>query len=406
MLMISLHYGLAAGAIVTCMLVPLAARMGKRMGAISEPARPGKSQAAAVSHSGGLAVLVGLLVGVAVGRYLVGGGPWPWIGTFLTSTALLVMVGFCDDVLKVRPCQKLTGQLIACVPVLVGQFHVDQIAWGNHEVALGWLAQPVTLLWLILGANALNLLDGIDGLASLIGILTAGTLAAMAAFSGQASAAVPAAVLVGALLGFLVYNLPPARVYLGECGSGTIGWILAFLILQVATDNEGTWDASTGFLLLLVPLLDTSLAIVRRTLRGQWFWRADREHLHHALLAQQFTKLQTLVILGALCAVSLGLAWIQFRVQAWWPWAVMFLVLSVAARRRLLAFREWGLIRATCRGLLTRMYPQPVQPASPHTENSGAAPSTELIQSSDADEVIESTDETTEDVSQKIRRAA
>ncbi|MBI3464733.1 MAG: undecaprenyl/decaprenyl-phosphate alpha-N-acetylglucosaminyl 1-phosphate transferase, partial [Planctomycetes bacterium] len=163
---------------------------------------------------------------------------------------------------------------------------------------------PLTVCWLVGCINALNLLDGLDGLASVVGLSTAMMMALIAANEGHSHVSLIAVVLGGALVGFLVYNLPPASIYLGDSGSMVIGLVVGILAIQGALKTSATMSITAPAVVMAITMLDTMLAILRRKLKGQRFDAADRGHIHHRLLDRGLNNWQVLCVIGSLCLLT------------------------------------------------------------------------------------------------------
>jgi UDP-GlcNAc:undecaprenyl-phosphate GlcNAc-1-phosphate transferase len=158
--------------------------------------------------------------------------------------------------------------------------------------------------------------------------------------------AIPALALCGALAGFVVYNLPPARIYLGDCGSLPLGLILALLGQEVSRTATGSVNLPVALLLLFVPLLDTGLAVVRRTLRGKSFMTPDYSHVHHQMLSQGLRVWSVLVVMGGLATISSAMACCGIASgNVAWPWAAVIGFTGLLAWRRLVAAEEQQLVR-------------------------------------------------------------
>jgi UDP-GlcNAc:undecaprenyl-phosphate GlcNAc-1-phosphate transferase len=260
------------------------------------------------------------------------------------SAGGLCVLGCYDDVFDLRPRQKLWGQIAAALPVLIAGCWVDQVSIFGYEIYLGWLGVPCTVVWLIVGINALNLIDGMDGLASVVGVTVSGAIAAIAMAGGQPHVALLAFALAGALIGFLAFNLPPAQIFLGDCGSMLIGLFLSVLSLQLLK-GPAAGSLTVALALFYVPFLDTMLAVVRRLLKGRGIMAADREHVHHRLLDLGFGPWGVLGLLGGFCVVSGTVAW---GVMEWWSeitaWTVLGGMTIVCVSRRMFGYEEWGLL--------------------------------------------------------------
>jgi UDP-GlcNAc:undecaprenyl-phosphate GlcNAc-1-phosphate transferase len=174
----------------------------------------------------------------------------------------------------------------------------------GFEFDLGLLAVPFTLLWLLAAVNSLNLLDGMDGLLGSIGVIVSLTLAALAALTGGGATVVVAVALAGALLGFLRYNLPPASIFLGDCGSMVVGLVLGTLAIHGSLKAPATIVLAAPTVLLTLPLFDTAAAIVRRKLTGRSIYTTDRGHLHHCLLRRGLSRAGVLLLVSGFCLVT------------------------------------------------------------------------------------------------------
>ena len=349
---------IAATVAGSLMFTPVAKRLAAKCGALSWPDGLRRRHARPTPVWGGMAVFAALCLGAAC---LAAASLWGLLtipaGTAGLAIALglsaggLCLLGCYDDVFDLRPRQKLLGQIVATLPVLIAGCWVDQVAILGWQINLGWLGVPCTVAWLIFGINALNLIDGMDGLASVVGVSVSGAIAAIALASGQQHVALLAFALAGALIGFLVFNLPPARIFLGDCGSMLIGLFLSVLALQLLTGPTpvtGSVPANLTVALALfyVPLLDTTLAVIRRLLNGRGIMAADREHVHHRLQDLGFGQWAVLGLLGGFCVVSGTVAW---GVMELWSeitaWILLGGMTILCASRRMFGYQEWGLVK-------------------------------------------------------------
>jgi UDP-GlcNAc:undecaprenyl-phosphate GlcNAc-1-phosphate transferase len=162
----------------------------------------------------------------------------------------------------------------------------------------------VTIAWLVACINAVNLLDGMDGLAAAVGLIMTLIVGLIAAAGGHSSVAVIAMALGGALAGFLVYNLPPASIYLGDSGRMVIGLVVGLLALQASLVGQSTLSITLPAVIMTIPLLDATLAVIRRRLSGRPFDAADRGHIHHRLLARGLSGWGALAVISLLCLAT------------------------------------------------------------------------------------------------------
>lgn len=283
--------------------------LAQRIGLVDRPDGHRKLQSRAVPLAGGISIFAattatigGLIVLVPNWRMTVFLHGPEALG-LLAAGILIVVIGILDDWVGLRGRQKLFGQTLAATIVVtfgVCIRRVDVLHWGFD---LGMFAVPFTVFWLVGAMNALNLLDGIDGLVALLGIILSAAVAVMASIGGHGSIALIAAVLAGAQLGFLRYNLPPASMYLGDAGSMLIGLSLGALAIQASLKGPGTVLLSVSLALWTIPIFDTAAAILRRKLTGRSIYTTDRAHLHHHLVDRLGHK-WALLCLGAASLVS------------------------------------------------------------------------------------------------------
>ena len=336
---------------VTLLLTPAARNLAWELGAVSRPDGDRRQHARPTAVWGGVAVFAGLSLGVATSCFFLPGmidrvSAVPLMTALCISSGMLCLLGCYDDAFELRAGFKLLGQIVSISPMIAVGCSASHLSFGGWEINLGWFGVPCTVAWLILGINALNLIDGMDGLASVLGLAISGALAVIAFSLGLPEIMLVALALCGALAGFLVYNRPPAQIYLGDCGSMVIGLVLATLALR-AGSMPGKASVTVLVALLFVPLLDTSLAVIRRTLTGRGIMAADRGHVHHRLLERGLSIWTALAFLGSLCLLSGAVAW---SVAAWEQhemiaWAFMGGVTVVCINRRLLGHEEWALTK-------------------------------------------------------------
>lgn len=296
-------------AVVTAVASPLAAALARRLGATATPVRDGGGAAAGgrgpVPTLGGLAVLAGVLAGLATAGRLSGpaGADAATAAPLAVAAggALIAAVGALDDLIDLSAWLKLAGQMAAATVVATLGVQL-QYLWfpGLGVVALGPdLGLVLTVIALVATVNVVNLVDGLDGLAAGLVVIGAVAFAAYVLGTGPAPAGgVPsgavlvAAVTAGAALGFLPANWHPARLFLGDTGSMLLGLLLGAAAVahvgRTAMPTTADFLASVPLLLpllvLAVPFLDTALAVVRRLLADRPITRADLGHLHHRLL--------------------------------------------------------------------------------------------------------------------------
>ena len=206
-------------------------------------------------------------------------------------------LGFVDDVIDLRARWKLTGQIILSVLAIGLGFEINTIQVPVLQIInLGSWSWPITILWIVGVINAINLIDGLDGLASGLVIIALACFGILCLWQGQYSLLILIFVLVGVTLGFWLFNRPSASIFMGDSGSMFLGYVMALLSIWV-TDLPGRGPSALPLLILAVPILDTGFALFRRFFKGIPFYSADKDHLHHRLIARGFSATQAMLAL-------------------------------------------------------------------------------------------------------------
>ena len=280
------------------------------------PERSRHWSASGIPRIGGVAVFLSaplaILIASFAGRAILGSKFFlpELAGSLIVSAAILFIIGLLDDLRGVRPITKLIAQTAAALLVYRAGFGIEQVTvFPGHVLHLGVFALPVTVLWLVGVSNAFNLIDGLDGLAGGVAIIALAGIACAALILGNPSVPIYTVALVGALLGFLKYNWPSARLFMGDSGSLVVGFFLAVLSVKGATDEQGITYGLIPIFALAYPLLDTGTAILRRWLRGAPLSRADRRHIHHQLGALGLGPKKALAVIyvGTAFTAAIGL---------------------------------------------------------------------------------------------------
>ena len=292
---------------------------------------------------GGLPIFITLLAGFLLASFKIHGFYDRWWPIIMTN-CLMFGVGFFDDVKPMGARMKLLGQFGCSCILYACDVSIDNLSnpFGTAQFDLGWWSFPVTIFWLVAIPNIINLIDGMDGLASGFGLCLCVVLAFVGHFNFLGDVVVVSVIMSGALTGFLFFNLPPARIFLGDGGAYLIGFFIASVSLE--SSNKGS---ILGALLVMivalgVPILDTFFAITRRALRGVPSFRADAEHIHHRLMTLGFSKAKALIALYSVCA-ALGLVGILVLVS---KGRALPIVIAGLCLFTLLAARYLGYVRS------------------------------------------------------------
>ncbi len=275
-------------------LTPGMIHLARRRGWVDQPSAD-RWHDRPVALMGGIAI-----AGAAAGGLLLGGVSALPVGV-LVGSGFVFAVGLYDDVWSISPTAKVLAQVLAAVLVLY-----EGIAFWQG--APSGVSMPLTFLWVIGVMNAVNLIDGIDGLAATIAAVAAAALALMSSALGLAGWAVVGASLAGASLGFLAYNVPPARIFMGDCGSLFLGYILAVLALVVQGAGGPVAGPLVPVAVLAVPIFDTTFVTVTRLLRGRSVTEGGTDHTHHRLIELGLSERKAVVTLAAVSMAFGGLA--------------------------------------------------------------------------------------------------
>ena len=209
-------------------------------------------------------------------------------------------LGFVDDLFKISARWKLLAQFVLALFAIHTGFALEQIKGPFfQQFDLGFMAWPITILWVVTIMNAINLIDGLDGLAGGIVITVLITLGVILWSSGSLPLLLVIMSLFGAVIGFLLFNRPPAITFMGDSGSQFLGYMTALLSIW-ATESADGKQSMLPLLILAIPLLDVFFAFTRRLLKGIPFYSADRDHIHHRLLAKGFSPSKSVIILVGL----------------------------------------------------------------------------------------------------------
>jgi UDP-GlcNAc:undecaprenyl-phosphate GlcNAc-1-phosphate transferase len=306
--MIILTLFLAACSFAMCILLtPLFRNFALRFHYVDKPDLERKSHAVAVPRIGGMPVVlahaasVGALLLIADGGHGASEQLIRVLRAMLPAGALVFFVGLLDDLFGLKPNHKLAGQIMAAALACWAGLYkegAEGIFAGN---AWGLMAMMV---WLVATSNAFNLIDGADGVASGIGFFAALTMAGAGILYGDPNLVLAMAPLAGALLGFLRFNFNPASIFLGDCGSLWIGFVLGGYGVVWSQEAGTSLGALAPVMALSVPLLDMTLAVARRFISGKAIFTADAGHIHHRLLNRGFTVRRVALALYAATALA------------------------------------------------------------------------------------------------------
>lgn len=299
-------------------LTPLVRFLAFRVGAVDNP-NARRVNKVPMPTSGGLAIFMSFLVAslglipiASKGAMFFGQTYFSYILPVVIGATVITLTGFLDDLYELSPKLKMFGILIGAMIVWAFtdfKFDSFKIPFGGPLLVFGpFLTLFLTVLWIVSITNAINLIDGLDGLVSGVSIISLVTMAIVSYFflpQKDFFLTLTILVLIAAIAGFFPYNYHPAMIYLGDTGALFIGFMIGVLSLQ-GLKNSTAVAVVTPVIILGVPIMDTIVAIIRRSLSGQKFYEQDKMHLHHRLLSMGFThRGAVLVVYGITMLFSL-----------------------------------------------------------------------------------------------------
>jgi UDP-GlcNAc:undecaprenyl-phosphate/decaprenyl-phosphate GlcNAc-1-phosphate transferase len=351
--------------LLATLLTPMVRGTARRFGIVDKPDQLRKMQSNAIALGGGIAVLVSFIItcGIALATAPEAAvyvrNNWHVIFAITASFVAISLIGFADDAWTIRGRQKLAAQVLIGLFLCYSGLQIHEVSFFGYQIHLGWMAIPVTLLWLAGTSNALNLIDGSDGLCSTVGVIVCGAISIMALWGGHQAEALMAAALAGALAGFLIFNFPPASIYLGDSGSLLIGLAVGVLSIRASLKGPTSVTMLAPLALLAIPLFDSSMAILRRKLTGRSIYAVDRAHLHHNLLKSGLSTKGLLLVISLLSVLTAAGAVLSVTMeQEVFAIASAAIVIGILVISRIFGYVELKLLGRRCinvgRSLITR----------------------------------------------------
>lgn len=303
---------------------PLVKMLAYKIGAIDVPKDARRVHDHPIPRLGGLAIFYGFLISILCFGTVEG-----QLRGILLGALVLVALGIVDDVKQLGAKIKLLVQILAAVLVVMHKVTINYISVPTFIIDggilnLGWLSIPVTILWIVGVTNAVNLIDGLDGLAVGVSSIATFSLFFIAILASEMNVAILTAALAGSCLGFLPYNFNPAKIFMGDTGSTFLGFMLSVICIQGLFKGYVIISFIVPFLILGLPLFDTTFAILRRIWNKKPIMAPDRGHLHHRLMDMGFSQKQTVAILYVITSILALSAVVVIKEGAYW--AAMFVV--------------------------------------------------------------------------------
>lgn len=334
--------------VVTCFVLaliftPLVKKFAINIGAIDKP-NERKVHNKIMPRLGGLAIFVSFLIGCFI--FL----PNVFITwSILLGGILIALLGFLDDLKGLPAKVKFVGQIIAALVPIIGGIRIEYVMIPNGDfIEFGWLAIPITIFWIVAITNAINLIDGLDGLAAGVSSIALITISVLAMTLGNPLTPLLGFILLGSTLGFLIFNFNPAKIFMGDTGSLFLGYMISVLSIVGLAKSAAIFSLIIPMIILAVPIMDTTFAIVRRMVQRKPLMAPDKFHLHHCLIRLGFTHKQSVILIYLLSGLF-SLAAILFARSTIWGASILIVVLLIVIE---LVVEITGLISVNYRPLL------------------------------------------------------
>lgn len=321
-----------AALMAASILTPFIARTAVRVDILDKPGGR-KLHTSAVPRLGGVAVALGLTVAlgvsVVIAPHLASTPHLTELLPVIAGAVLVFAAGLWDDIDPRSATFKLAVELAATLIVVAAGIAITRVTIFGTTYELGWVGQLLTMLWILGITNAFNLIDGLDGLASGLVAIAGATCAAVLIARGEEAAAFMLVALVGAVIGFLAYNLHPAKIFLGDSGSLLAGFLLSVTAITGQQKGATTLAAGVPLLIFALPLAETVATVLRRLVAGQresapgvssrmraigQVFSPDSGHLHHRLIRAGLPPRTTVFLLYLLACIFSGLALMSMEV--------------------------------------------------------------------------------------------
>ncbi|MDB4357231.1 undecaprenyl/decaprenyl-phosphate alpha-N-acetylglucosaminyl 1-phosphate transferase [Mariniblastus sp.] len=404
--MLSVIFAFFVSIVGAILLVPRLAVVARRWNVVDRPDRQRKLHNAAIPMVGGVAVLLTMILAIPLSvcggaecQFLFGqmmenllarmpfdldshqltvrSSDYFELTGLLVGSIILVGVGVLDDRFQLRGRQKLFGQAVAVTTLIIFGYHFSEITVAGFKIEFGIFSVLFVYAWVLAAINSVNLLDGADGIAGTIGVVMSLALSVMAIIQEQWSTALIAASMAGALAGFLRFNFPPAKVYLGDAGSMLIGFVLSALAIRCTFKQNSAIAFFAPVALLAIPFLDSAAAVIRRRLMGRSIFEVDRGHLHHSLMKRGYSPRVSLLWVTLLCTTTAAGAVLSLlNQQPVYALASILIVVVVMIASKVFGVAEYQLISRRASTIAKSFFKMPstnglnYQQASVHVQGS------------------------------------
>ena len=308
------YIGVYLGSVVLALAItPLVIRLARRLNAIDVPGVRAV-HTKPIPRIGGMAIFLSamaMIVSVLFMDNRIGEAFWAarWeLGSLLCMASFIFLVGFVDDLRNLPARVKLGAEILAAVILCRAGVEITSLdITSDWALEFDVLSCPVTVLWIVGIANAVNLSDGLDGLAAGVSAIACAVIAIFALYSGNMVMAVCMLALLGSLTGFLFFNFNPAKTFMGDCGSLFLGFTIAASSVMCLTKSSALVGLALPTLALGIPIFDTLFAMLRRFLERRSLFAPDRSHFHHRLIDLGLEPRHAVIAIYAVTCMATGL---------------------------------------------------------------------------------------------------
>jgi UDP-GlcNAc:undecaprenyl-phosphate/decaprenyl-phosphate GlcNAc-1-phosphate transferase len=316
---------------LSIVLTPITRDIFRSFNLVDRPDQTRKLHGNPIPRVGGIAIFISYFVAFNLLRPEDGGvlsRELDLVWKIMPAAVVIFAVGLIDDFMGLKPWQKIVGQLAGCGVAYAAGVRILAIAGKPVDE---WWSLPITVAWLLVCTNAFNLVDGLDGLAAGVGMFATLTIFTAAMLHGHEPLAYATLPLAGSLLGFLCFNFNPATVFLGDCGSLLLGFLLGSFGVVWTQKSVTLLGVTAPLMALSIPLIDVGLCVIRRWLRNQPIFSADRGHIHHRLLDRGLTPRRAVLLLYALCGLAASFSLLQSYVDNLYLAGLLVILFCVVA---------------------------------------------------------------------------
>lgn len=295
---LELVIGFLISAIVALAVTPLIKKLAIKLKAVDIPDSDRKQHGEPRARIGGLAIIIGVAAGLL---YLQ--PEHPHMTEFIIGGIIIGITGLLDDLICLKPYQKLIGQIAAALVVVSSGLVIDKLTMPFvGTVYLPEFGIILTVIWIVGVTNAINLIDGLDGLAAGVSAIGLASILVIAIMDYRLIVVYLCIALVGSCIGFLYHNFYPAKIFMGDTGALFLGYAISVVSMLGLFKNVALFSFIIPIIIIAVPIFDTIFAIIRRLINKQSIGQADRKHIHYKLMDMGYSHRKSVLIIYAFSA--------------------------------------------------------------------------------------------------------